>query len=39
MEWMIRDKVFRTPPVEWMEERLAALKQVLELRTEQSAPC
>ncbi len=32
-----RDKVFQAPPVEWVEERLAALKDVLELRTEQSA--
>ncbi len=32
-----REKVFQTPPLEWVEERLSTLKGVLELRTEQSA--
>ena len=32
-----RDKVFQTPPLEWIEERIANLTEVLELRTEQSA--
>ena len=31
------EKVFQAPPVEWIEERLNSLKEVLELRTEQSA--
>ena len=30
-------KVFQTPPVEWIEERLSRVKEVLERRTEQSA--
>ena len=32
-----RKSVFRTPPVEWIEERMVGLKDVLERRTEQSA--
>ncbi len=32
-----REKVFQTPPVEWIEERLTRLKDVLERSTEQSA--
>jgi len=32
-----REKVFQAPPVEWIEERLAQMKQVLERRTEHSA--
>ena len=32
-----REKVFRTPPVEWIKDRLANLQEVLELRTAKSA--
>lgn len=32
-----RNKVFQTPPVEWIEERLSRFQEVLERRTEQSA--
>jgi len=32
-----RRKVFQTPPVEWIEERLSRVQEVLERRTEQSA--
>ena len=32
-----REKVFQTPPMEWIEERLRGLKEVLERRTPQSA--
>lgn len=31
------EKVFQAPPVEWIEERLGELKEILERRTEQSA--
>jgi len=31
------EKVFRAPPVEWIEERLAGMQEVLEKRTERSA--
>jgi len=31
------EKVFQAPPVEWIEERLTQLKDLLERRTEQSA--
>ena len=29
--------MFQTPPVEWIEDRLSGLKEVLERRTEKSA--
>jgi len=32
------EKVFQAPPVEWVEERLAGMQEVLERRTERSAP-
>ncbi len=32
-----RRKVFQTPPVEWIEERLSRVQEVLERRTERSA--
>jgi hypothetical protein len=32
-----RKKVFQTPPVQWIEERLSRVKEVLERRMEQSA--
>ncbi len=32
-----REKVFQAPPVEWIEERLAQMQEVLERRTERSA--
>ncbi len=32
-----REKVFRTPPVEWIKDRLTNLQEVLELRTAKSA--
>jgi hypothetical protein len=32
-----REKVFRTPPVEWIKERLRGLQEVLEQRTTRSA--
>jgi hypothetical protein len=32
-----RDKVFRTPPIEWISDRLDKLQKVLEQRTAQSA--
>ena len=32
-----REKVFQAPPVEWIEERLAGMQEVLERRTERSA--
>jgi hypothetical protein len=32
-----REKVFQTPPIEWIEERLSRVQEVLERRTEQSA--
>jgi len=32
-----REKVFRTPPVEWIKDRLAHLQEVLEHRTAKSA--
>jgi hypothetical protein len=31
------EKVFQAPPLEWIEERLAGMQQVLERRTERSA--
>ncbi len=31
-----REKVFQAPPVEWIEERLAGLREILERRAEQS---
>jgi hypothetical protein len=32
-----REKVFRTPPVEWISDRLSSLQEVLERRTPKSA--
>ena len=32
-----RKKVFQSPPMEWIEERLSRVQEVLERRTEQSA--
>jgi len=32
-----REKVFRTPPVEWITDRLASLQEILEHRTAKSA--
>lgn len=32
-----REKVFQAPPVEWIEERLAGMQEVLEQRTDRSA--
>jgi len=32
-----RDKVFQAPPLEWIEERVESLQEVLERRTERSA--
>jgi hypothetical protein len=32
-----REKVFRTPPVEWIKDRLASLQEILEHRTAKSA--
>lgn len=32
-----REKVFQAPPVEWIEERLAGMQEVLERRTDRSA--
>jgi site-specific DNA recombinase len=32
-----RDRVFKAPPLPWIEERVATLQEVLERRTEQSA--
>ncbi len=32
-----REKVFQAPPVEWIEERLARMQEVLERRTDRSA--
>ncbi len=32
-----REKVFRAPPIEWIEERLAGMQEVLERRTDRSA--
>jgi len=32
-----REKVFRTPPVEWIRDRLASLQEILEHRTAKSA--
>jgi hypothetical protein len=32
-----REKVFRTPPVEWIKDRLADLQEILEHRTAKSA--
>jgi site-specific DNA recombinase len=32
-----REKVFRTPPVEWIRDRLASLQEILEQRTAKSA--
>jgi hypothetical protein len=32
-----RAKVFQAPPLEWIEERLAAMQELLERRTERSA--
>jgi hypothetical protein len=32
-----RERVFQAPPVEWIEERLAGVQEVLERRTERSA--
>jgi hypothetical protein len=29
-----RRKVFQTPPVEWIEERLSRIQEILERRTE-----
>jgi hypothetical protein len=31
------EKVFQAPPIEWIEERLAGMQEVLETRTERSA--
>ena len=33
-----RKKVFQAPPMEWIEERLSRVQEVLERRTEQTAP-
>jgi hypothetical protein len=32
-----REKVFQAPPIEWIEERLAGMQEVLERRTDRSA--
>jgi len=32
-----REKVFQAPPVEWIEDRLARMQEVLERRTDRSA--
>ena len=32
-----RGKVFQTPPIEWIEERLTRTQEILERRTERSA--
>ena len=32
-------KIFQAPPVEWIEERLAGMQEVLERQTERSSPC